>query len=343
MAQVAKIIPNSIKIDNKVIIYDIFYSNIKNCIAIIFNPGHLCEEEVEKIKVFCNENGNVYQTELIGSDIHHSRSCKSNNRNSRMETEASGILYFKYKTDNIIVKYENISKEINLKNKILGEESNDVLLSTLIHYPTYHGITNWINYHNKKYGIKNFSLYLNDYSETNYDYVLNAVTHIDDINVNIIEWNFQWWCKIENRAFHGAQMQSLNHAMHYFNHKSILFTDLDEYLVTSDLTTILQQNKNYAYVVIQNKWGKRLNINNKFGDSQAIIYNSDRDNSIVKNLIIDRKKIKVVLVHGSFAYEGYSSRMLDIGECFFIHYMDHGRHADRINNMRVRDERIIKL
>ena len=319
---------NSIKINDQVIIYDVFYSNIKKCIAVLFNPCHICEDEVNKIKVYSNDNGSLNELTLKGSDIHHSRPCDYDHK-SWSYTEINGLLYFDYQSENIVVKYDDISIDVKITNKANENESCKILLSTLVHEPCYHGIRYWIKYH-RKLDINNYNLYLNDYSEENLNKILELTKDLDDVNINIVQWNFLYFPKLIDFKFHGAQVQSMNHALHYFNHKSLILTDVDEYLVTNNLMDIVNKYSDFAYLMIQNKWANRVNPKDNFGKNKINIYDSARDNQIIKNFIIDRHKIKVALVHGSFAYEGLKAHMLSLEECFFAHYLDYGHKQDRM-------------
>lgn len=301
MASIKTVKPNCIKIDSKVVIYDVFYSNIKKCVAILFNPCHLCEEEVDKIKVFINQDGCLTEIPIIGSEIHHSRPCDYNIK-SWTHTEINGLLYFEYKSENMIVEYEKESIKVKINNKEDDDESCEILLSTMTHEPCYHGIKSWINYH-KKFDITNYSLYINDYSDTNINSILDITKDIQSVNINIIEWNFSCYSKLNGHTFHGAQIQSMNHAMHYFNHKSVILTDVDEYLFSKSIKDIMEKYKDFACLFINNKWAKRESKNIEFGTGEAMIYDSERDNIIIKNMIIDRKQIKTALIHGLSAKE----------------------------------------
>lgn len=347
MSNIKVIKTNSIIINNKVIVYDVFYSNSKKCIAVIVNPGFMCIDEIGKIKLYLNSNGTLSELICIGSDAHHSRPCDCN-EDQWTHTEVNIILYYEYKGDLLVIEYENDKRELKIINVDSEDESQGFMLSTIVHLPCYHGICQWITYH-KKLGINNYSFYLNDFSDERLNEVIQIVKDIEDVSISIIDWNFPYLGKFGKHSFHGAQVQCFNHALHFFNYKSYILTDVDEYLITNSISDILEKYKDYPYIVMENKWAKKTKDDNLFGSGDVYVYDSARDASIVKNIIIDRNKIKVALVHGSFAYDDLSPCLAKTEDIYFIHYLDMGEKSnwkkDRIYNgiMGTYNERILNL
>jgi hypothetical protein len=323
---------------NKVIIYDVVVSTHKKMIALIINPNYVSQEEINKIQVTQLINGSSVETKLIAQEVQGLRTTASERKKT---DEGAGILYYAHLSDKVNIKFENITINVVLSNK-QDElfEKNDVIISTLIHRPTYHCLRDWLVYHKSK-NLNNFVIYVNDFCEQNKKVLEQQIQNLD-MTIVFIEWNFDWYPSTPIGKFHGAQCQSLNHCIHFFNAEKFIFIDVDEYLDGNvSIFEIFNLYKDYGYITLKNKWCFKIDLNAPTYVSPHYMYDSIDDNVRIKSIVVNKNLIQHVFVHGCLSTG--SQELINENLHHFKHIMNVGCHADRLNHLKLTNKRIVSF
>jgi hypothetical protein len=319
------ICPNYIRINNRILIYDVFIS-YKNEVTIIYNPGFVSREEINCISVKSNGKKLNFIKELLVA-------CDGEIQSG----EIIGILFYQMESNIVNIKILDIEKEFIIKKH--NGPTNIMAMSTLLHEPHYNLLPYWID-HNIKIGIDHFFLYIN--GQIN-DTIINILDKYKNI-VTLIEWNYPWY----TGYFHSAQIQSLNHCLYYFEFKHVCFFDCDEFIYTNgkNIEDLIFPIKEFPCVYLFCKWVKSICDSEKIEDilNNKVIKNKNLETfeyNRKKTIIIRREISEVQLVHGLEHLEG-KGQTIDQNDAGFYHYLDFNSRPNKKEHINQLSKKVFK-
>jgi hypothetical protein len=223
--------------DYKQLFFDIFHKN--NKLYLICPVYSKIPRDISKIRI-----------------LYNNKSINLIKRISKIKYEPTEILIYNFTTNqeinDIIVKYENITKKFKLKH-IKTKITNTLSITTLFK-DDFRLINIFYNYY-KKQGVNKFYMYYNGILNDE----IKKMYHLPGIV--LIEWNFKYW---NNTGFkHHAQLGQIHHAIYRYgieNNEYMIFCDLDEYMHIPNDTLIkfINNNKSIDQIGFCNYWSNTL-------------------------------------------------------------------------------------
>jgi hypothetical protein len=311
---------NNIKIDDTVIIFDVFRSIKYNSLVCICNNKHLIKNK-KNINIFdikIKSDNIEYKPEFI--KLNDYILYEGHNKNIResmydgFDIEICFIKDFPESINDIIVTLGDFSININIE-PLDTRFHNKKCISTIQKNET-HLIDSWINYYTKL-GFEYFFIYDNNFKIENYKDLLIKYKDI----LFIYNMNYPYMIQTYLGGRRIGQLFELNHCLWKFTPDFLGQFDLDEYIYLKKDINVF--DKNISVLSFPNYWfgcnnGIPYNYNNFIYKLTKRETNIDTYNS--RKCIHQSKYVDLVCVHNELNIIGEYKRLTH-EEGYLRHYI----------------------
>ena len=302
---------NSLKIDDKYVIIDIFRSSKYNSLTFLCN---------NKNYILKNCNIDIFSLDVKGFTVKHltvdrSKEYTETDRNYFSNGFHHEIFYIPNFPDDI--SSVNISlgnKEYNIDIQEIDKRFLDKKCLTTIQKKEIHLIEPWIEWH-KTLGFEYFFIFDNDFNINNYSELFKKYNK----ELIVYNANFPFWLESYGRNRVGQVIQQ-NHTLWKFSPEFLGLTDLDEYIFPLEKFNIF--DKNTSVLSIPNYWFGCSG--NKSFEKNIIQMYTKRES--IGNIIRQRKciiqscQVDLFCVHIALNYNGEYKRAT-YNEIYLRHFL----------------------